>query len=89
MSQVVGDPDELERFAAALTQFLDHIEEARGGLDSAFGHVSESWQDSKQAQFEDEYRALGSQLASFEASARDLVPYLDGLASRLREYLGS
>ncbi len=89
MSQVIGDPDELERFAASLTHFLDHLEQARGGLDSAFGQVSESWQDVKRTQFEEEYLALTCQLASFEASAREHVPYLAGLAARLRDYLGS
>lgn len=87
MSQVYVDPEEMERFAAALNAFLDDLQAAHGGLDHAFQALGETWRDEKRARFEEEYQALRQHLASFEASAREQVPYLFAQAAHLRDYL--
>lgn len=89
MSQAIGDPDELERFAQTLTQFIDTLNEAVNGLNQSFGALGDTWQDEKRANFEENYKALVQQLSHFEANASEQVPYLLALASRLKEYLQS
>jgi len=89
MAQAVGDPDELERFAHSLQQFVDSLKDAVGGLNGAFASLGDTWQDEKRAQFEEEYNALVQQLMTFDSNASEQIPYLTALAARLRDYLQS
>lgn len=89
MAQAVGDPDELERFAYSLQQFIDALNDAVGNLNGAFAALGDTWQDDKRARFEVDYNALVQQLQQFDANASEQVPYLAALASRLRDYLQS
>ena len=89
MSQAIGDPDELERFAHALHCFIEKQNDAVGELNGHFNSLGDTWQDVKRSQFEEEYRELLRQLASFESHASEQVPYLLAMASRLRDYLQS
>jgi len=89
MSQAIGDPDELDRFAQFLTQFIDTLNEAVNGLNHSFGALGDTWQDEKRVSFEEDYNALVQQLSHFEANVSEQVPYLHALASRLRDYLQS
>lgn len=89
MAQAIGDPDELERFAYSLQQFTDSLNDAVSSLNGAFASLGDTWQDDKRAQFEEEYNALLQQLYQFDANATEQVPYLNALASRLRDYLQS
>jgi uncharacterized protein YukE len=89
MAQAIGDPQELERFAYSLQQFIDSLEDAVGNLNGAFASLGDTWQDEKRARFEEEYNALVQQLQQFNANAADQVPYLTALAARLHDYLQS
>ena len=89
MTQAIGDPDELERFAHSLTQFIETLNEAVNHLDHSFNTLEETWQDEKRMSFEEDYHELLSQFAHFEENALEQVPYLYALASRLRDYLES
>jgi uncharacterized protein YukE len=89
MPQAAGDPEELERFAHALQQFIDSLTDAVGNLNGAFASLGDTWQDEKRARFEEDYNHLVQQLHQFSASAEEQVPYLTKLASRLRDYLQS
>ena len=89
MSQAVGDPDELERFAQALSHFIDTLNEAVSGLNQEFSALGDTWQDEKRAQFEEEHSQLLQQISVFQSSAAEQVHYLLALASRLRDYLRS
>ena len=89
MPQAVGDPDELERFARALQQFVDSLNDAVGNLNGAFAALGDTWKDEKRARFEEEYNALVQQLKKFDANASEQIPYLVALAARLRDYLQS
>ena len=89
MPQAIGDPDELDRFADSLAQFIDTLKEAVNGLNLSFGALGETWQDEKRARFEEAYKVLVQQLSHFEENASEQVPYLHALASRLRDYLQS
>ncbi|ARS49305.1 hypothetical protein PSMEN_13260 [Ectopseudomonas mendocina] len=89
MAQAIGDPEELERFAHALQQFIDSLNDSVGALNGAFLSLGDTWQDEKRSQFEEEFSMLAQQLHQFNANATDQVPYLIALASRLRDYLQS
>ena len=89
MAQAIGDPEELERFAHSLQQFIDSLNDAMGNLNGAFASLGDTWQDEKRVQFEEEYAALVRQLSAFESSASEHIPYLQALASHLRDYLQS
>lgn len=89
MAQAIGDPDELERFAYSLQQFIDALNDAVGNLNGAFAALGDTWQDEKRSRFEEDYNALLQQLQQFDANASEQVPYLAALASRLRDYLQS
>ncbi|CAB3910088.1 hypothetical protein LMG26846_04964 [Achromobacter insuavis] len=89
MAQAVGDPEELERFAYALQQFMDSLNGAVGNLNGAFATLGDTWQDEKRLRFEEDYQALVQQLQQFDANASEQVPYLVQLAARLRDYLQS
>lgn len=87
MSQAIGNPDELDRFAHSLQYFIDSLNDAVGNLNAAFASLGDTWQDEKRARFEEEYNTLIQQLKHFETNASEQVPYLAALASRLRDYL--
>ena len=89
MSQVIGDPDELDRFANSLTQFIDTLESAVESLNGSFNALGETWRDEKRVRFEEEYYALQQHLNHFKDNASEHVAYLHALASRLRDYLQS
>jgi uncharacterized protein YukE len=89
MAQAIGDPDELERFAHSLQQFIDSLNDSVGNLNGAFASLGDTWQDDKQKQFEEEYNMLVLQLKQFEACTSEQIPYLSALAARLRDYLQS
>ena len=45
MAQVIGNPDELDRFAQSLAQFIDTLKEAVNGLNNSFSALGDTWQD--------------------------------------------
>ena len=87
MAQAAADPDELERFAHSLQQFVDSINDALGNLNGAFASLGDTWQDEKRAKFEEEYNSLAQQLRQFDSNVSEQIPYLAALAARLRDYL--
>ena len=89
MSQAIGDPEELDRFAQSLSQFIDTLNEAVNALNQGFDSLGDTWQDEKRLQFEEDYNELLQQLTHFEEQASEQIPYLHTLASRLRDYLQS
>ncbi len=89
MAQAIGDPEELERFAHSLQQFIDSLNDATGSLSNAFAALGDTWQDEKRAQFEEEYNVLVQQLRQFDSNTSEQIPYLLALAARLRDYLQS
>lgn len=89
MPQAIGDPDELDNFAQTLVHFLDTLNEAVNGLNHGFSALGDTWQDEKRIRFEEDYKVLLQQLSVFESNATEQVPYLQKLASRLRDYLHS
>ncbi len=89
MGGVVGNPEELRSFAEQLLLFKQDIESSTWGLNAKFESLSESWNDEKQAQFADAFSDIGMRLHDFCQQCEDYAAYLQLLASRLDDYLGS
>jgi hypothetical protein len=89
MAQVIVDPDELERFAHSLLQFVDSLNDAVGNLNHAFASLGDTWQDGKRTQFEEDYATLLHQLNHFNMNAEEQAQYLIRLASSPQNYLQS
>lgn len=89
MAQAIGDPEELERFAHSLQQFVNLLNDAVRNLNAAFASLGETWQDEKRAKFEEDYQLLVQQLQQFDINASEQIPYLMNLSARLRDYLQS
>ena len=90
MPQAIGDPDELDRFAQSLTQFIDTLNEAVNGLNHSFGAAGIPGGDEKRASFEEDYNALVQQLLILRRTHRNrsliftLWPHVKRLFTELR-----
>ena len=90
MSQAIGDPEEIIRFANSLSQYVENLKTETQSLSGSFSNLGDSWQDEKRAAFEEEYNALVEQISQFEAICEEQhIPYLHTLAARLQDYLQS
>ncbi len=89
MPQVIGDPEELMKFANMLTQYISTLETETGNLAGGFADLGDTWQDEKRAAFEEQFTALMAQIDSFKASCEEQVPYLQRLAAALIDYKNS
>lgn len=66
MAQAIGDPEELERFAYSLQQFIDSLNDAVGNLNGAFASLGDTWQDEKRARFEGGLQRASQAVASVQ-----------------------
>ena len=89
MGQAIGDPDELDRFAQALLQFTETMDQAVNGLSGSFAVLGDTWQDETRAEFEEDFNLLVQQMGQFKSNTSEMIPYLGMLANRLRDYLQS
>lgn len=86
MGSVINNPEDMERFANELQQYVDIISDETGKINSSFNVLGDAWQDEKHAQFEEEFQSLVSQMNAFKDYTEEIVPWLRTLAARLREY---
>lgn len=89
MAQAIADPDELDRFASELASYREMLNSETGRIQGCFSSLGDTWQDSKRAAFEDQFNELVGQIARFEESCDDCIPFLHTMAERLRDYLQS
>ena len=89
MAQAKGDPDALERFAGSLQHCVDSLNQVVLHLKCAFRTLGETWTDEKRARFEEDFERLLEHVHRFSEDAEEQIPYLNKLASRLRDYLQS
>ena len=89
MAQAHVDPEELVAFANELERYIRTLEDETNKLGGAFGHLGETWKDSKHAAFEEKFNELRSSMNSFKEAAREQIPALRLMAQRASEYLGS
>lgn len=62
IAQVIEDPEELERLANSLQQFIDSLDDSVGNANCACASPCDAWWVEKQARFEEDYNSLVQQL---------------------------
>lgn len=81
-----GNPDELERFIAALINYVENITEETEYIRQEHERLSETWQDNKSARFEEDFEQLIRAMETFRNSAEEQIPILQYLLLKMREY---
>ena len=87
MSQAIGNPEEMRKFANALINYLNTVEEETGRIASQFNQLGDSWKDAQHQKFENDFNELRAQVAAFKEKAADYPPHLFAMAADLEQYL--
>lgn len=87
MPQAIVDPEELDRFAAALKQFNADLHERLGLINRQFRHLSESWRDQEQERFAEEFQNMVVVMQRFTGLCERQGPALQRKAQAIRQYL--
>lgn len=80
------DPDELNAFTHQLENYIQNVNDDTVALKRAFGNVSDSWNDEKQAEFAEFLEELERAIQNFTERAEDEVPRLRRMEEHIREY---
>lgn len=88
MARVMGDPEELFKFAHALSTFCENTRSGLQGLRSQIDALgSSSWNDQKQKQFSEAFGDVASKMLQIMQDIEPpMVQRLEKLASLLEEY---
>jgi len=87
MPQVDVNPDELDRFAKELQQFIQQAEQLNKQLQGSFSRVSGSWKDEQNRRFAEELMATSRNLTRFVETASQHLPKLRKQVDAARAYL--
>ncbi len=89
MSQVIANPEEIEKFARMLNKFNQDLTNNRRVLQAQFRSLGETWRDQQHAKFAMEFEQLMLFLEKFARSSEEQVPLLLKKAEKLKEFLRS
>jgi len=89
MSKAVVDPEELQRFIAALKRFNQVSRDELGLVQRQFKRLGETWQDQEQARFAESFETMARVFARFLEESDRQVPQLTRKAEAIRDYLRS
>jgi uncharacterized protein YukE len=89
MGKAVVDPEELQRFVAALKRFNQTTRDEIATVHRQFKRLGESWQDQEQARFAEDFEAMVRVFARFLEDSERQVPALTRKAEAIRDYLRS
>ena len=87
MAKVVGDPEELRRFALDLRRFNGQLQEMTGAIHGRLAALGRTWRDQEHRKFADEFEQATKVLARFVESSDQHVSFLMRKAKHLDEYL--
>lgn len=87
MPKAVVDPEELQRFVAALKRFNQTTRDEIALVQRQFKRLAETWQDQEQARFADSFESMVRVFARFIEESDRQVPQLSRKAEAIREYL--
>jgi len=88
-SQVVVNPEEIDVFVSEIRVFLENLTNSTNRLNHSFENLTNSWQDRKRNEFEEQYRELLQVLKRFESSSEEKIQHLSILSQRAKDYLGT
>ncbi len=86
MSNVVGNPEELERFALNLKQFNTQLRESMSRLQGQFNQLGDTWHDHEHQKFAQEFEQTMHFLQNFVQTADAHIPFLQRKAKKLYDY---
>lgn len=86
-SQVIVNPEELERFARELKQFTDSLEQNAIRLQGQFGRLGGTWRDQEHKKFAEEFEQTMRVIARFTQTTNQHVPFLLRKARAARAFL--
>ena len=89
MSQAIGDPEELARFANELAAYAETLQTETRSIQGRFSNLGDTWRDEKRTEFEEQFNELVARVNQFSETCQECVPYLASLAERLRDYLSA
>ena len=88
-SQVVVNPEEIDIFVSEIRVFLENLINSTNRLNHSFENLTNSWQDRKKSEFEEQYRELLQVLKRFENNSEEKIQHLSILSQRAKDYLGT
>lgn len=89
MSDVHANPDDLERFAAALKNATEEIERQTQRLVGEYSRLGDSWRDQKFRQFASDFDRSVSGLRAATKALDPYPPKLRRHAQALRQFLNA
>ena len=87
MTQAIGSPEDLERFARDLKQFNGQLTSSMASLKGQFARLGETWRDQEHQKFAQEFEQTARVLEQFIRTSEQHSPFLLKKAQRLRDYL--
>jgi uncharacterized protein YukE len=88
VAQVIVDPVELRRFAAALREELSALRERQRSLEAARQGLASVWRDRRYDSFERAYVPAMQALDRFAKAAEAYAHHLGGKAEKAERFLG-
>lgn len=79
------NPEDVERFANNLVRVESEITTQFASLIRDFSNLSQTWQDSQNAQFAQTFKETTQKLKQFSNEAREIAPKLKSYVSKLRD----
>jgi hypothetical protein len=87
MPKAVVDPEELQRFIAALKRFNTVSRDEIALVSRQFKRLAETWQDQEQQRFAESFEQMTRVFARFLEESERQVPVLSRKAEAVRDYL--
>jgi uncharacterized protein YukE len=87
MAQVYVNPEEIDVFISVLHRYLEDINNSTGNVKMAFDNLTNTWQDDKRSEFEEEFNELLNFLNHFTENAQDKIAHLQRLSEAAKNYL--
>jgi uncharacterized protein YukE len=89
MTRVVGDPEEIRKFAQRLRIFNTLLENNTSQLENQFRELSETWRDQEHQKFAQEFEHTMRVIHHFNEVFKQQEPLLYKKAELLQAYLDS
>ena len=87
MPQVSANPDEMRRFAKALDEIAESVQQKRMNTSRSFENLHHTWRDAKYVQFEKTFSSAVQDLDGFLKSAQKYSEFLRRKAAALDRYM--
>ena len=87
MSQAIVDPGELRRFAQALRQFNQEMQERVTALSGRLDALGATWRDQENEKFAEDFRQHLQGIVRTIETTDEYIPFLLRKAERIEEYL--